>query len=81
MTWNRVILRNFHYYVAYDGTVVGNILGDLNRLKADTLDANHLNAYANLSGATPEQVEKILKAFFDQNGPFNMVIAHCDKEL
>jgi len=81
MTWTRVVLRNFQTYKVYDGTLPGTILGDMERLKTDTLDVNHIQGYAKLSGATPEQVEKILKAFFDQTGPFNMVLSHCDKEL
>jgi hypothetical protein len=65
MTWYRVINRNHLEKGEYNGTPEGNISGDLRRLRENTLDERHIGMYAELSGATPEQVKAIFDTFFD----------------
>jgi hypothetical protein len=64
--YHRVICRNRlegDYAPAADDHL-SIIRGDLRRLETDTLDDQHVAAYAALSGATEEQVRKILGTFF-----------------
>lgn len=71
MTWNRLVFRNRlegNYRPLIDGKSdpIGLISGDMRRLETDTMDDLHLNAYAKLSGCTPEQVKIIFAEFFEK---------------
>lgn len=75
MTYRRVIERNHlqgGYFKLKEGEtlagalpVIPCIAGDLRRLEQDQRDEQHLAEYAEASGATVEQVKKILDLFFD----------------
>jgi hypothetical protein len=77
MSYKRVIHRN-DLRGGYDGDhrgrpdevaqVLTRIAGDLRRMEANTRDARHLDAYARLSGVTPDQARVIFDAFFGDMG-------------
>jgi hypothetical protein len=78
MTWSRVVCRN-NLQGDYDNAdPLGYIKGDLRRFERDQQDDTHVKQYVEASGATEEQVRKILSGVFGI-GPMGIAFKEWSK--